>query len=124
MYENGPYVFSQGLSWGFPVGTYVEKFGQTTGKTGGFIRYSKHTATYTGEGSAFNLIRATYSSAEGDSGGPVTVYLADGRYRTVIGIHSGSGYNSMYGGSYSCFTDMEDLIEGITSTHNVQAYAQ
>ncbi len=123
MYEDGPYVFSQGLSWGFPVGTYVEKFGQTTGKTGGFIKKLNGTADYD-EGRVKNLIWATYDSAGGDSGSPITVYLADGRYRTVIGIHSGSGYRDSFERHMAFFTDMEDLVERITTTHNVQAYAQ
>ena len=116
--ENGPYTFSQGLSYGFPVGTYVEKFGQTTGKTGGFIRQLNYTAHYA-ETDAKHLIRTTYDSAEGDSGGPITVSIPEGQYRTVIGFTSGIGYMAQYGGYVSFFTDVEDLIEEITPTHNV-----
>ena len=116
--ENGPYTFSQGLSYGFPVGTYVEKFGQTTGKTGGFIKKVEINIKYK-EGIAEKLIVATYDSAEGDSGGPITVSIPEGQYRTVIGFTSGIGYMAQYGGYVSFFTDVEDLIEEITPTHNV-----
>ncbi|RRA95550.1 S1 family peptidase [Paenimyroides viscosum] len=78
------------------VGTTVNKIGQSTGATSGKI-ISTNVSVIGGTGSTItNMTSAGYTSAGGDSGGPVYTYISSTGTRPTAGIHMGASGSTRY----------------------------
>lgn len=78
------------------VGTTVNKIGQSTGSTSGTI-ISTNVSVISGTGSTItNMTSANYTSAGGDSGGPVYTFISSSGTRPTAGIHMGASGSTRY----------------------------
>lgn len=78
------------------VGTTVNKIGQSTGATSGTI-ISTNVSVIGSTGSTItNMTSANYTSAGGDSGGPVYTYISSSGTRPTAGIHMGASGSTRY----------------------------
>lgn len=78
------------------AGTTVNKIGQSTGATSGTI-ISTNVSVIGGTGSTItNMTSANYTSAGGDSGGPVYTYISSTGTRPTAGIHMGASGSTRY----------------------------
>lgn len=78
------------------AGTTVNKIGQSTGSTSGTI-ISTNVSVISGTGSTItNMTSANYTSAGGDSGGPVYTFISSSGTRPTAGIHMGASGSTRY----------------------------
>lgn len=78
------------------AGTTINKIGQSTGATSGTI-ISTNVSVIGGTGSTItNMTSANYTSAGGDSGGPVYTYISSTGTRPTAGIHMGASGSTRY----------------------------
>ncbi|MDR6513746.1 S1 family peptidase [Chryseobacterium camelliae] len=78
------------------AGTTVNKIGQSTGSTSGTI-ISTNVSVISSTGSTItNMTSANYTSAGGDSGGPVYTYISSSGTRPTAGIHMGASGSTRY----------------------------
>lgn len=92
---NTPTYYTISLNTSLPgVGTYVNKRGWTTGRTGGYITCTNQSVTAGSTTLFTNLTTANYYSNGGDSGG--IVYSIVGQSRTIytVGLHMSSPYGN------------------------------
>lgn len=82
------------------AGTYVNKWGATTGHTGGYILDTNYTVSdKTGTKILYDMTAANYETKSGDSGGVVYTYVSNKNMRYTVGVnqgHSPDGTKSFY----------------------------
>lgn len=72
------------------IGTYVNKWGSETGKTGGYIKNtSVNIVDDDGKTIMQDLVTADYKSAGGDSGGLIYTIVSSSNTRYTVGVHKG-----------------------------------
>ena len=72
------------------IGTYVNKWGTETGKTGGYIKNtSVKIVDDDGNIVMQDMVTAAYGSASGDSGGLVYTIVSSSNTRYTVGVHKG-----------------------------------
>lgn len=73
------------------VGTYVNKWGASTGNSGGYIQSTTVKVLDDNDNVRFtDMTSANYTSSGGDSGGIIYTYLSSKKVRYTVGIHQGS----------------------------------
>lgn len=87
-----------------PAGYRVYKVGATTYRTTGTVQSTNYSATVSGI-KCTNMIKTTYMTKNGDSGG--LMYYYDGQYNIIVGIVKGG--NS----SYSLFTKASVIVNNM-----------
>lgn len=94
-----------------PIGTVVSMYGVVSGLTSGKIISYNVSGFYSGSLYEYSgFANASYTSQNGDSGGPILVYNGASNY-SLVGIHSGSNKDNT-----SVFTPYKNIVKALDVT--------